>query len=1071
MPTHYDQPDVLRFGLASSSDIRSWSFGEVKRPETINYKTYRPEKDGLFCERIFGPDRDWECSCGKYRGMKYKDIICDRCGIKVMHSRVRRERMGHIELAAPVVHVWFYTGAIKVIPLLLGMSPEELQDVLRYKLAVVLDPGSASRFGIHQGATLTDEEVAVFRRRCGESFRYDYGGRAIEARLLGLDLRELILKLRAEAAGTANQRRRKLIHRRRWVAEALHKGRAEPGQMVLRVLPVIPPDLRPLVLLDSGNFATSDLNDLYRRVINRNNRLKKLLDLNASEVIIRNEEWMLQMAVTQLLDNKQSSNPVVGSSKRPLKSLTDMITGKYGRFRENLLGKRVDYSGTCRAVPDPTLPFDTCGVPFVVAVELLQPFLIRHLKESGEADSIKSAKRQLETRPDLVREIVYQVAPRHVVLVQRFPTSGRGLLRGFRMTVTTDKAARLPLEAWQLLGNGPEDRHIQIHLILSREARSEFEQVLLPGHLGAGDVDSRPNLPLAPPLRAGVLGGSTAEAASDANLPVMTPAELELAASLGRLRREQLILAIPRPGGAQGRSRHRTTMDRALLYNLLGAPLVLDCESLPTALDEAMVAARSRMSPLEYRSLAHDLQRLALSRVRTSAVAEDRTPSVGGGSNVVRYFGACRATRQLALLRDRWMPRIHAVARELMAVMGVTRIVGEDCGDTDGVEVSARLLHRYAARTPQQFVGRNFLYWSEGDDEDPPRSVNWATLVELLCGAAPAKCRIRSPFTCRAADGVCRCCYGQILGESTPAHALVGTRCAFGLIEPLYTLARHLLPESQARLGDYSWYTPPAPRAGGVPAVDGLQWAAQLRTILRLLRGSTERAGAKLAPVEGEVCEVTQSAKLCYLSIRPERGPPVRVAFGRGRGVCVRVGQWVRQGERLTAGPRGVGDLAEHEPRLTTARTYFVRLYRLYTQLGVDLDPRHVELIAREQFGYCSVLDPGDSGLLPGATVSNSAADAATRIVTRLGGQQPRTVGRFLGTRDLLAQVSSPLVRAAYSRTKDTLIRAALTEEVDDLTHPLAAAMAGVRVRSPTPPPEPPDSPPLSSAPPDSGRS
>ncbi len=333
---------AVKISLASPHDIRSWSFGEVKKPETINYRTYRPERDGLFCERIFGPEKDWECSCGKYRGMKYKGMICDRCGVKVTHSRVRRKRMGHIELAAPVVHIWFFKSMPSRLGALLNMKTTSLEKVIYFQEYVVTDPGETP---LRRCQLLTEDDYAANRVKYGEdSFKADMGAEAIYKLLEVINLVEESKKLREELKKTTSDAKQKDYIKRLKVIEALRDSDNKPEWMVLNCVPVIPPDLRPLVLLESGNFATSDLNDLYRRIINRNNRLKKLVDLNAPEVIVRNEKRMLQQSVDALFDNNRCKRPVLGSSNRPLKSLTDMIKGKQGRFRENLLGKRVDYS-------------------------------------------------------------------------------------------------------------------------------------------------------------------------------------------------------------------------------------------------------------------------------------------------------------------------------------------------------------------------------------------------------------------------------------------------------------------------------------------------------------------------------------------------------------------------------------------------------------------------------------------------------------------------------------------------------------------------------------------------------
>jgi DNA-directed RNA polymerase subunit beta' len=487
--TNYDRINdygAVRISLASPHDIRSWSFGEVKKPETINYRTYRPEKDGLFCERIFGPEKDWECACGKYRGMKYKGMICDRCGVKVTHSRVRRKRMGHIELAAPVVHIWFFKAMPSRLGTLLDMKTTSLEKIIYFQDYVVVDPGDTP---LKERQLLTEEDFRKARESYGDAFEADMGAEAIKKLLERLNLVDLSRALREELVALSKkekpsrQKQRDLTKRLK-VVEALRDSglggpQNKPEWLVLECIPVIPPDLRPLVLLDSGNFATSDLNDLYRRIINRNNRLKKLVDLNAPEVIIRNEKRMLQQSVDALFDNNRCKRPVLGSSNRPLKSLTDMIKGKQGRFRENLLGKRVDYSARSVIVVGPELRLHQCGLPKKIALELFQPFIIRRLKELGHADTIKSAKKMLERKADEVWDILEEVIKNHPVLLNRAPTLHRMGIQAFEPVLIEGNAIRIhPLVCKGFNADFDGDQ-MAVHLPLSIEAQVEATVLMM----------------------------------------------------------------------------------------------------------------------------------------------------------------------------------------------------------------------------------------------------------------------------------------------------------------------------------------------------------------------------------------------------------------------------------------------------------------------------------------------------------------------------------------------------------------------------------------------------------------
>ena len=476
---HVNDFGSVKINLASPNDIRSWSFGEVKKPETINYRTYRPEKDGLFCERIFGPERDYECACGKYKGTKFKGIICDRCGVKVTHSRVRRKRMGHINLAAPIVHIWFFKAIPSHLGNILGMKTSDLEKVIYFQDYAVVDPGDTP---LKERQVLIEDEYRKCREEYGSSFKAMMGAEAAKEMLQRMDLDALSDQLREDLSNTRSKQKTKDLSKRLKIVEQVRGSENKIEWLVMDVIPVIPPDLRPLVLLESGNFATSDLNDLYRRIINRNNRLKKLMDLNAPEVIIRNEKRMLQQSVDALFDNGRCRRPVLGSSSRPLKSLTDMIKGKQGRFRENLLGKRVDYSARSVIVVGPELKLHQCGLPKKIALELYQPFIIRKLKEHGLADTIKSAKKMLERRDPEVWDILEEVIYQHPVLLNRAPTLHRMGIQAFEPVLVEGNAIKIhPLVCTGFNADFDGDQ-MAVHLPLSVEAQAEANLLILSTH-------------------------------------------------------------------------------------------------------------------------------------------------------------------------------------------------------------------------------------------------------------------------------------------------------------------------------------------------------------------------------------------------------------------------------------------------------------------------------------------------------------------------------------------------------------------------------------------------------------
>ncbi|EGD51783.1 DNA-directed RNA polymerase, beta' subunit [Thermoanaerobacter ethanolicus JW 200] len=480
--------EAIKIGLASPEKIREWSRGEVKKPETINYRTLKPERDGLFCERIFGPTKDWECHCGKYKRVRYKGVVCDRCGVEVTRSKVRRERMGHIELAAPVAHIWYVKGIPSRMGLLLDMSPRALEKVLYFVSYVVIDPGDTP---LTKKQLLSEKEYRDYLDKYGNRFRAGMGAEAIKELLQEIDLEKLSKELRAEIRESTGQKRVRAIRRLEVVQAFIDSGN-RPEWMILDVIPVIPPDLRPMVQLDGGRFATSDLNDLYRRVINRNNRLKKLLDLGAPDIIVRNEKRMLQEAVDALIDNGRRGRPVTGPGNRPLKSLSDMLKGKQGRFRQNLLGKRVDYSGRSVIVVGPELKVYQCGLPKEMALELFKPFVMKKLVDEGLAQHIKSAKRMVEKVKPEVWDVLEEVIKEHPVLLNRAPTLHRLGIQAFEPVLVEGRAIKLhPLVCTAYNADFDGDQ-MAVHVPLSMEAQAEARFLMLAANNILKPQDGKP---------------------------------------------------------------------------------------------------------------------------------------------------------------------------------------------------------------------------------------------------------------------------------------------------------------------------------------------------------------------------------------------------------------------------------------------------------------------------------------------------------------------------------------------------------------------------------------------------
>ena len=473
--------DSIQIGVASPEKIREWSYGEVTKPETINYRTQKPEKDGLFCEKIFGPTKDWECHCGKYKRIRYKGIICEKCGVEVTRAKVRRERMGHIELAAPVSHIWYFRGVPSRIGLLLDMGPKQLEQVIYFAAYVVLDPGKIPTLTRKQ--VINDSELRELEEQYGESsvtgLRVGMGAEAIRELLMAIDLDKESKETKDIIENNQSGSKRLKAVKRIEIIESFRKSGNKPEWMIMTVLPVIPPELRPMVQLDGGRFATSDLNDLYRRVINRNNRLKRLMELGAPDMIVKNEKRMLQEAVDALIDNGRRGKAIAGPSNRELKSLSGLLRGKQGRFRQNLLGKRVDYSGRSVIVVGPELKLYQCGLPKEMAIELFKPFIMKKLVESNQCHNIKSAKRTVEKAKSIVWDVLEEVIKEHPVLLNRAPTLHRLSIQAFEPVLIEGRAIKIhPLVCGAFNADFDGDQ-MAVHVPLSIEAQAEARFLML----------------------------------------------------------------------------------------------------------------------------------------------------------------------------------------------------------------------------------------------------------------------------------------------------------------------------------------------------------------------------------------------------------------------------------------------------------------------------------------------------------------------------------------------------------------------------------------------------------------
>jgi len=584
--TQEEEFDAIKTGLASPEKIRSWSYGEVKKPETINYRTFKPERDGLFCAKIFGPVKDYECLCGKYKRLKHRGVICEKCGVEVTLTKVRRERMGHIELASPAAHIWFLKSLPSRMGMVLDMTLRDIERVLYFEAYVVTEPGMTP---LNRGGLLTEDDYLAKVEQYGDDFSASMGAEGIRELLRSLDVNTEISKLRKELETTGSDTKIKKIAKRLKVLEAFHKSGIKPEWMILEVLPVLPPDLRPLVPLDGGRFATSDLNDLYRRVINRNNRLKRLLELKAPDIIVRNEKRMLQEAVDSLLDNGRRGKAMTGANKRPLKSLADMIKGKGGRFRQNLLGKRVDYSGRSVIVVGPQLKLHQCGLPKLMALELFKPFIFNKLETMGLATTIKAAKKMVENQEPVVWDILEEVIREHPVMLNRAPTLHRLGIQAFEPVLIEGKAIQLhPLVCTAFNADFDGDQ-MAVHVPLSLEAQMEARTLMLASNNVLLPSNGEPCIVPSQDIVLGLyyatreLVGAKGEGMAFADMAEVTRAyesrQVDLHAKITvRIKETQVG---PNGEHTEAVTRYETTVGRALLSEILPVGLPFDTINKP----------------------------------------------------------------------------------------------------------------------------------------------------------------------------------------------------------------------------------------------------------------------------------------------------------------------------------------------------------------------------------------------------------------------------------------------------------------------------------------------------------
>ena len=1208
--------DALRISLASADDIRSWSHGEVKKPETINYRTLKPEKDGLYCEKIFGPTKDWECACGKYKRVRFKGIVCERCGVEVTRSKVRRERMGHIELAAPVSHIWYFKGSPSRLGYLLDIPPKELEkvlyfassiitsvdkegrdedaDELRDELAADLEELDAERdrlieatrrLGtdyvpedddfvdeIDEDERLTPEEVEAeiadiheefierkqLRQDAFEAFmkiepkqlvpeealyremRMNYknyftggmGAEAVRDLLDAMDLEEAAEELRDTIANGKGQKRAKAIKRLK-VVDAFLKSDNKPSDMILDVIPVIPPDLRPMVQLDGGRFATSDLNDLYRRVINRNNRLKRLLDLGAPEIIVNNEKRMLQEAVDSLFDNGRRGRPVTGPGNRPLKSLSDMLKGKQGRFRQNLLGKRVDYSGRSVIVVGPSLKLHQCGLPQQMALELFKPFVMKRLVELEYAANIKAAKRAVDRGASYVWDVLEEVIVEHPVLLNRAPTLHRLGIQAFEPVLVEGKAIKLhPLVCTAFNADFDGDQ-MAVHVPLGAEAQAEARVLMLSANNIKSPAHGRP---LTVPTQDMIIGVYYLTAARD-NFPGEgrafvnfadavnahdAHADVDLQAKIWvRLSKDtQVATAFHTYEEHKAGTRLETTIGRIIFnnvfpddypfmnyqmnkkeigrlvedvcnrYDLADVPPILDglketgfhyatlagitvsvydatvppnkkeilddAEAKVDAIDEdyemglmspeerhkqvvdiwtdanekvgdAMSANFDHYNPIYM--MADSGARGNIKQIRQLAGMRGLMADTKGqtidipvksnfreGLSVLEYFISTHGTRKGMADTALRTADSGYLTRRLVDVAQEVIVREIDCGTTEGVPYP---LYNEKGELDENLIGRCLLESAVGTDGTVVlEGDNYISSMDQLADMAAAgieEVTIRTVMTCHAEHGVCQKCYGWDLATARPVN--IGT--AVGII------AAQSIGEPGTQLTMRTFH------AGGVAGEDITQG---LPRVQELFEARKPKGQAVLAEISGTL-QVSGDKSSKTLTIHDQEGNyreyvvSARATLFPG----VEDGGEVKVGQQLTKGSVNPHDLLRLTDPNTTLRYIVAQVQGVYVSQGVDINDKHIEVIARQMLRKVAVLDAGDSEFLPGRQVNRYEFENVANALIAEGKNPPVGQPLLLGITKASLATDSFLSAASFQETTKVLTDAAIEGKTDHL--------------------------------------
>ena len=1145
-----DNLSQIKISLASDEKIREWSKGEVKKPETINYRTLKPEKDGLFCERIFGPTKDWECHCGKYKRIRYKGVVCDRCGVEVTKSKVRRERMGHIELAAPVAHIWYFKGIPNRIALMLDVSPKAIERVVYFASYIVTDKGTS---GLQKCQVLSEKEYVDAVNQYGEgSFKAEMGAEALRKLLAEIDVDKLTEKLEKELEKASEQKKVKLIKRLDTV-ESFKKSANKPEWMIMSVIPVIPPDLRPMVQLDGGRFATSDLNDLYRRVINRNNRLKRLLELGAPEIIVRNEKRMLQESVDALIDNSRRGRPVTGAGGRALKSLSDMLKGKQGRFRQNLLGKRVDYSGRSVIVVGPELKLYQCGVPKEMAVELFKPFVMKELCERGLAHNIKNAKRMVERLDPAVWEVLEDVIKDHPVMLNRAPTLHRLGIQSFEPVLVEGRAIKLhPLVCTAFNADFDGDQ-MAIHLPLSLEAQAESRYLMLSTNNLLKPTDGAP---ITEPSQDMILGAYylTMDAEDDAedseeaierkgtrgagkyfssieeaemayaNHDVGVHAKIHvrvaeydeegneidhgiITTTIGRIIYNK---GIPQDLGFVDRtdpknkfepeinfpikkkelkkiigkclSKHGLDVTAVLLDYIkstgykycttAGMTVSIDDVKVPEVKKDILEEGQNAVDKvtMQYqRGLITENERYEnvikvwenvtdrvadamqknfddfnpiymmsksgargnISQLRQVAGMRGLMASTTGktveipikssfreGLDSLEYFISAHGARKG--LSDTALRTADSgyLTRRLVDVSQDIIVREDDCGTDEGLEVYAikdgnQIIEPLQERLIGRFPLNDILDPNTNEVICDKDHMITEAQADAIVAAGIEKVVVRSPLNCKSEHGICRKCYGMSLA----------TRQMVNIGEPIGTIAAQSIGEPGTQL------TMRTIHSGGVAGVADITQG--LPRVEELFEARKPKGLAIITEIAGKVSISEEKKKKQVTVTSKDNSKTYSIPFGSK--VCVKEGQEIEVGDPLTEGSINPNEILLIKGPDGVHEYLVQEIQKVYRNQGVDINDKHIEVIARQMLKRVKIEERGDSEFLPGTLVDMNELERINKELEKQGKRIAKGKRILQGITKAALSTESFLSAASFQETTRVLTDAAIKGKVDNL--------------------------------------